>query len=242
VSRLTYRVTGAEQATHDIRILHLEPDTSQRLRFRAGQYVGITFDGYPPRDYSMANRPDEAGLEFHVRDVGEGPSRYAVRRLRVGERVVLEGPMGTAWLRLEHRGPILAVAGGTGLAPVKSIVETALAAGLAQPIHLYFGARSERDVYLEERFTVLSRTCRNLRYVPVLSDPGGPTQRRTGLVHQAVRHDLPDLTGFKAYMAGPPAMVEAAMDAAREAGIGDADIHADPFYADAEQRRRLGLA
>jgi CDP-4-dehydro-6-deoxyglucose reductase/ferredoxin-NAD(P)+ reductase (naphthalene dioxygenase ferredoxin-specific) len=150
--------------------------------------------------------------------------------------------MGSAWLRARHRGPILAVAGGSGLAPIKSIVETALAAGLRQPIHLYFGVRTEADIYLEERFTVLARTYPNLRFVPVVAEPAGATRRRTGLVHRVVMEDLPSLVGFKAYMAGPPPMVEAAIEAARAAGIDGADIHADPFYSDAEQRRRQGLA
>src|SRR5262245_41855617 len=149
---LACRAVELQQATHDILILHLEPPADARFDFRAGQYARLGFANLPMRDYSMANRPDAQLLEFDIRDVGDGASRYAVRRLALGETVTVAGPFGDAHLRADHAGPIIAIAGGSGLAPVKSIVETALHLGHARAIRLYFGVRSERDLYLAGHF------------------------------------------------------------------------------------------
>ena len=237
--RLSCRVVGIEDATHDVRVVRLEIVAGGPFSASAGQYASVTFDAVAPRDYSMANRPDQATLEFHIRRMrDDGASGYVMRRLRLGETVTVEGPYGGAWLRQDHTGPILAVAGGSGLAPIKSIVETALAAGMRQDIRLYFGVRDEADIYLEGHFRALARTHSSLRFVPVLSEPGGPTARRTGRVSDAVAADFADLDGFKAYLAGPPEMVEATVETLVTRGLPREDIHADPFFTEAEKAAR----
>ncbi len=240
-SRLACRVVSLEDATHDVRVVHLEVAGGGHLDFAAGQYAKVSFGQLPPRDYSMANRPDEACLEFHIRRMGDdGASDYATRVLALDDPVVVEAPYGDAWLREDHKGPILAVAGGSGLAPIKSIVETALARGMTQAIHLYFGVRGERDLYLEDRFRALARRHGNLNFVLVLSDPRGPGDRRSGLMRDVLAADFRDLAGFKAYLAGPPVMVEAAVGLLARRGLHAGDIHADPFYSEAEQAVRKG--
>ncbi|MGE0117100.1 MAG: FAD-binding oxidoreductase [Dongiaceae bacterium] len=235
---LACRVVGLEPATHDIRILRLAPPAGERLVFRAGQYVKLGFGALPPRDYSMASRPDEPLLEFHIRDVGDGASRYAVRRLARGETVTVAGPFGDAYLRADHPGPIIAIAGGSGLAPMKSIVEAALHCGLPQDIRLYFGVRSERDLYLLDHFARIAAAHANFRFIPVVAEPTGASPWRTGLVGDAVLADIADFTGYKTYLAGPPPMVEATVAQLRSRGLPAADIHADPFYSEEENRRR----
>lgn len=239
VRRCVCRVEGLEAATRDIRIVRLRVVSGGPFRFRAGQYARVTFGGYPPRDYSMANRPDEEPLEFHVRHAGgHGVSAFVAHGLRRGDRVLVEGPFGAAWLRRSHRGPMLAVAGGSGLAPIKSIVETALAQGRTRPIHLYFAGREDSDIYLEPRFRALARAHPNLRFVPVLSEPRAATNRRVGSLDEVVAADLPDLTGFKAYLAGSPEMVEVVVAKLARLGLPARDIHADPFYSMAEAAAR----
>lgn len=238
--RFGARVAEIEDATHDIRIFRLAPVDGPPLAFRAGQYARLRFADLPPRDYSMANRPGEPLLEFHVRNVGDGASGYVAHRLTCGEIVAVEGPLGDAYLRAEHVGPVIAVAGGSGLAPIKSIVETALSAMRAQPVHCYFGARDERDVYLERRLRGLEAEHARFRFVPVLSEPTGPSARRRGPVGDAVAADFGSLAGAKAYLAGPPAMVESVTAMLRARGLSDDDIHADPFYSEEEHRRRRG--
>ncbi|MFO1153301.1 MAG: FAD-binding oxidoreductase [Rhodospirillales bacterium] len=226
------RVVGLDEATREIRIVRLEIVAEEPFHFAAGQYARVTFGQQRPRDYSMANRPGEPFLEFHVRRSSTaGTSAYVARDLRIGDGVWVEGPFGSSWLRQDHPGPILAVAGGSGLAPIKSIVETAIGSGLREPIHLYFGARNEGDIYLESHFLRLAADCPGLRFVPVLSEPVGPTSRRIGTVVDAVAADFASFAGVKAYLAGPPAMVEAAVHLLRTNGVAAADIHADPFYA-----------
>ncbi len=236
VRRLVCRVRAVDAMTHDIRRIRLEILSGGPFTFSPGQYARLAFAELAPRDYSMANRPDEDVLEFHVRRVpGGAASAYVADRLAPGEEVRVEGPFGSSHLREGHRGPILAIAGGSGLAPIKSIVETALDGGPARPIHLYFGVRAERDLYLEDHFRALSARHPNLDFRPVLSEPGGPTDRRTGLVHEAVARDLADLDGFKAYIAGPPPMVEAATAMLTARGLPRADIHADAFTTAADR-------
>ncbi|MBI1776773.1 MAG: 2Fe-2S iron-sulfur cluster binding domain-containing protein [Proteobacteria bacterium] len=236
VRLLGCRVVDLADLTHDIKRVTLAIETGRPFTFAAGQYASLTFPGQAPRDYSMANRPSEARLDFHIRRmVGGAASRFVTSALQMGDGVGLEGPFGQCYLREAHRGPILALAGGSGLAPIKSIVETALAHGQSQPIHLYFGVRSERDLYLEEHFRRLARDFPNLTVHPVLSEPEPGTLRRTGMLHQAVAADFADLAGAKAYVAGPPVMVEAVAPVLLERGLRSEDLHADPFTTEADK-------
>jgi len=222
--------------THDITRVRLEVLSGGPFRFSAGQYARVSFRGQPPRDYSMANMPTEVLLEFHIRHLAGGlSSRHVAERLALGDEVTVEGPFGTSYWRARHIGPILAIAGGSGLAPIKSIVETALLHGITQPIQLYFGVRDERDLYLEDHFAGLAARHPHLSFVPVLSQPSRPTLRRTGLLHEAVRADHASFAGWKAYLAGPPALVEAASAMLAECHMVPEDIHADAFYTEAEK-------
>ena len=223
-------IATVEDATHDIKLIRVRLDHRGGFTFKAGQYARLFYPGAPTRDYSVASRPDEELVEFHVRRVPEGAASQLIwARAAVGDRIAIEGPLGSAFLREKHSGPILGIAGGSGLAPVKAVAETALAKGMGQPIRIYFGARSERDLYLLDRFAALTERHANLSFVPVLSEHSGPGFR-PGYVSDAVAADLGDLDGWKAYLAGPPAMVEAAGPVLLERGLRAADIHADVFF------------
>lgn len=234
---LSCRVIGVDDATHDIKRLRLGIVAGGPFAFSAGQFASITFDGCPPRDYSMANVPGDPTLEFHVRHgSGGATSAYVRDRLKLGDAVRVEGPFGTSHLRESHRGPIIAVAGGSGLAPIKSIVERALALALPQPIHLYFGVRTLRDLYLGEHFAALAKKHATFDFTAVVGEGPGDGHRR-GLVHEAVAADFASFDGCKAYLAGPPALVEAAAALFEQRGMRRADIHADAFYTAAEMAR-----
>ncbi len=232
-------VVAVDAMTHDIKRVRLAIESGGPFTFAAGQFAALGFGDLPLRDYSMANVPDPAGtgeLEFHIRHVAGGASSaYVAKMLRPGEKVRVQGPHGSSFLREQHTGPILAIAGGSGLAPIKSIVETALGLGMRQPIHLYFGVRDERDLYLEGHFRDLAARHPNLAFGPVLSEPRAATARRTGFVHEAVARDFAGFDGAKAYVAGPPVMVEAASALLASRGMRREDIHADAFYTEAER-------
>ncbi len=238
IRHMTCRVTGLDRATHDIRVVRLAVEAGGPFDFSAGQYAQVAFDGLPARDYSMANRPTEPELEFHIRLTPGGTvSPYVAETLAVGETVKVVGPYGASHWRGNHRGPVLAAAGGSGLAPVKSIVEEALATGAKQDIHLYVGVRAERDVYLEEHFAALAQAHPNLHVTVVLSEPDGPTERRTGFLADAIAEDFDDLDGAKAYLAGPPVMVESVTEKLKMLGVRRQDCHADAFYTEAEKAK-----
>jgi ferredoxin-NAD(P)+ reductase (naphthalene dioxygenase ferredoxin-specific) len=231
---LDCEVMALDDATHDIKRIRLKIVAGGPFDFSAGQFASVTFAGCPPRDYSMANVPGDPILEFHVRrTAGGATSTHVSEKLTVGDHVRVEGPFGPSYLRETHRGPIIAVAGGSGMAPIKSVVERALQLALPQHIYFYFGVRNERDLYLHEHFARLAETHKNLHFIPVLSD-GDNEERRQGLVHEAVAQDFDEFDGCKAYLAGPPVMVEATTRLFEQRGMRRVDIHADAFYTAAE--------
>ena len=220
--------------THDVLRLRFAIESGGPYTFSAGQFAKLQFAFAPdvPRDYSMANTPGEAGLEFHIRVLAGGLSAQIRERLKVGDMVRISGPFGTSYLREQHRGPIIAIAGGTGLAPIRSIVRAALDKGLPGPVHLYIGVREERDVYGEAELRDWEAR-HDLKVQIVLSEAGGGSLpgRRHGFVTDAVRADFADLSGFQAYLAGPPAMVDAATELLREKAMAARNMHADAFYS-----------
>jgi ferredoxin-NAD(P)+ reductase (naphthalene dioxygenase ferredoxin-specific) len=235
------RLVGLKDLTHDIKELRLAIEAGGPYSFSAGQHARLKFGpGIVERNYSMANRPDEDVLEFHVRQVPRGQaSGYVFTSLHLGAEVMVTGPLGNAYLRENHRGPILAVAGGSGLAPIKSIVETALRNDPARQILVYFGVRDERDVYLESRLRELAQRHPGLSVNIVLSQPGRDSARRAGLVSDAVLADMVSFDEFKAYVAGPPPMVEALKEQLEARGMARRDIHADAFYGQGDDAFNL---
>ncbi len=232
---LTTRVVALDAPTHDVRRLQLAIVAGGPFDFSAGQYARLEFARGIARDYSMANAPGEGLLEFHVRLAGGAGSRFVAERLAVGDRVIVEGPRGTSYWRDRHRGPMLLVAGGTGLAPMLSIVRAALGAGRTEPMRLYVGARAEHDVYMEDALAELAARHANFGYEIVLSEPTGTTSRRTGQVTDAVARDYRSFDGVKAYVAGPPPMVAAASALLTARGLPLRDLHADAFVTEAER-------
>jgi CDP-4-dehydro-6-deoxyglucose reductase/ferredoxin-NAD(P)+ reductase (naphthalene dioxygenase ferredoxin-specific) len=227
VRRLAARVVALDRVARAVSRLRVAVE-GQGLVFLAGQYAELSFDGGPARAYSMANPPDDPVLEFHVRHFGGVASSYVAERLRIGARVKLCAPYGTAYLRQPSR-PIVAVAGSTGLAPIRSIVFCALARGHAQPIHVLFGVRDEPDLYGVDELRFQAREHPDFRITPVLSQPEAATGRATGLVHEALARAHASLAGCDIYLAGPPPMVEAARATALALGAEPQAIFADAF-------------
>lgn len=225
-------VAAVEQVTHDIRRLRLR--SAKPLEFSPGQYATLQFTPDHIRPYSMAGLPGDDELEFHVRVVKDGlVSGYVDRELKVGDTVRVSGPLGTSYLRTRHEGPMLCVAGGTGLAPVLSIVRGALESGMQNDIHLYFGVRSRRDIYCTRELERLAERHRNLNVHIVVTEGDGDESMRSGIVTEAVAGDWSSLAGWRAYLCGAPPMVDAASLVARDRGILAEHIYADAFYAKA---------
>jgi ferredoxin-NAD(P)+ reductase (naphthalene dioxygenase ferredoxin-specific) len=225
------RVTGLESLTHDIREVRMSIEAGGPFTFSAGQYAQVEFAPGLSRHYSMANTPEEPELAFQIRRIPGGrTSGFVAERLKMGEGLKVSGPHGVSYLRDGHAGPVLLVAGGSGLAPVESILRTLLARGRGETVRLYFGVRAERDVYHEPRLKDLAARHANFSYQIVLSEPSDAPSRRSGFVHEAVAADIAGFSGHKAYLAGPPPMVEAATAMLLAGGLAQRDIHADAFY------------
>ena len=223
-------VVSMDAPTHDVRRIRLR--ASKPLAFSPGQYVQLQFTPEHVRPYSMAGLHDDGDFEFHVRVVPDGRvSGYVAQSLAVGDSVRVSGPLGCAYLRRRHEGPMLCVAGGTGLAPILSIVRGAIAEGMRNPIHLYFGVRTARDLYGRDQLAMLHREHPNLQ-VHVVLGSGDEPNCRSGLVTDAIASDWQGkaLEGFRAYLCGAPPMVEAATLLVRQLGIPTNHIHAVAFY------------
>jgi ferredoxin-NAD(P)+ reductase (naphthalene dioxygenase ferredoxin-specific) len=179
----------------------------------------------------MAGLAGDGVLEFHVRVLPQGrASGYIAHQLQRGDVVRVSGPLGSAYLRRKHGGPMLCVAGGTGLAPILSILRGAIAAGMPNPIHLYFGVQSHRDVYGLDQLVNLQRCHPALKLNVVVASGGDPCEQRLGPVTDAIQQDLGRLAGWRAYLCGSPPLVEATAQLVRQKGMAPAHIHADAFY------------
>jgi len=236
-----------EKLTHDIAAVQIT--LPEAMDYTAGQFAAVAFPGFPARDYSFASPPDNpALLEFHIRRMGDdGVSAFVFDQLANGEPVAVQGPMGYAFLREAETGPIFAVAGGSGLAPIRAILQSALAkTDMAdRPVRLWFGARTVADIYLEDELKALASQHSNFSYEIVLSEPEVSSARRAGFVTEAFKADLETLgadplDGARAYLAGPPPMVEAGIEIFKAAGLDQPRIHADAFYTEAEKAALTG--
>ena len=222
-------VTAIEEATHDIRRIRVK--LAKPIEFSPGQYATVQFTPEHIRPYSMAGLHDDGEWEFQIRRVPDGRvTAYVFEELKVGAALRISGPLGTAYLRQKHTGPMLCVGGGTGLAPVLSIVRGALAAGMTNPIHLYFGVRSAEDVYDAERLQALAAAHPNVKVHIVVATGAAGAGQRSGLVTDAIEKDLGALAGWRAYLCGAPAMVDALNLLVTRMGVEPGHVHADAFY------------
>jgi len=232
--RLTVEVVDKRPLAPDVTGLVLSPVPGQKaLNWLPGQYLDVLLEDGKRRPFSIAGGPKEDGrIELHVRHVaGGGFTSWVHEGLAIGARLHVEGPLGTFVPREDSERPMVFMAGGTGFAPVKAIVEHFLALPTRRPMALYWGARSAGDLYLRELAQRWARETPHLAFHPVLSDPeqAAAAGMRAGLVHEAVLEDQPDLSGHEVYMSGPPAMIDAGRQMFAEAGLPDERLYFDSF-------------
>jgi CDP-4-dehydro-6-deoxyglucose reductase len=233
IRTLPCRVEKIEKPASDVAILYLKLPTGERLQFLAGQYIDILLKEGKRRSFSLANAPhDDQFLQLHVRKTPGGAfSIFVFDQMK--ERAILrfEGPLGTFFLREDEDKPIVFVAGGTGFAPIKAIIEHAFHHGLDRPMVLYWGVRARQDLYLADLPRQWQRDHPHFTFIPVLSDPlpDDAWQGRTGFVHQAVLDDFESLAGYQVYACGAPAMT----DIARRTFVEEKGLPEDEFYCDA---------
>lgn len=233
IKTMPCRVHKMEKISHDVMILHLKLPANERLQFLAGQYVDILLKDGKRRSFSLANAPhDDDFLQLHIRHIPGGIFTDQVFNT-MQEKAILrfEGPHGSFFLREDSSKPIIFVAGGTGFAPIKGILEHAFQAHSKREMVLYWGARSLRDLYMPHLAGQWQQAHPNFTFIPVLSEPLPEDNwpGRTGLVHQAVLDDFSDLSGYQVYACGAPQMVDAGKQAFIARGLPDEEFFADAF-------------
>jgi CDP-4-dehydro-6-deoxyglucose reductase len=218
----------------DVIGLHLQPVApDQRLLWLPGQYLDVLLDEGRRRPFSIANHPQPDGtIELHVRHVaGGGFTSWVADTLKVGDTLRIEGPLGTFVPREDSERPMIFMAGGTGFAPVKAIVEHFLSLGTRRPMRVYWGARSAADLYLRGLAESWAAKAHDLAFHAVISDPEQAASHgtRLGLVHEAVLEDQPDLAAWDVYMSGPPAMIDAGRKLFVNANLPEDRLYYDSF-------------
>ncbi|PWQ96899.1 CDP-6-deoxy-delta-3,4-glucoseen reductase [Leucothrix pacifica] len=232
VKTLPAQVISVKKLAPDVMELRLALPASERLMFRAGQYLDFLLRNRKRRAFSIANAPvNDEFLELHIRLVPGGEFTQMVFDIfQLKTLVRLEAPLGDFYVREESNRPIIMIAGGTGFAPIKSMIEQLQAEEDTRPIHLYWGARAKVDLYLH---ALAQRWAQGERfdYTPVLSQAAEEDdwQGQQGYVHEVVAKDYPDLSGFDVYMAGPPQMIVAATQRFRAQGLPQMQLFADAF-------------
>jgi CDP-4-dehydro-6-deoxyglucose reductase len=213
VKSLPARIERLQRLAPDVMAVFLRLPAREEFHFVAGQYLDIMLPQNRRRSFSIANAPGEGEmLELHVRRVSSGEFTQQIFS-GAAEKTLLriEGPLGQFWFRRESPRPALLIGGGTGYAPLRSMLKDLLARGDRRPLHFYWGAQTPADLYEDEQVRAWCVQYANFSYTPVLSNvaPDAAWSGRRGWVHEAVLEDYPDIAAFDVYTAGPPAMVEA---------------------------------
>lgn len=226
-------VQKARKLTHDITALTIQLD--EPMAFAAGQYALLSVPGLidEARSYSFANVPAAKGnqeIEFFIRQVPGGEmSSWAQQDNITGAKVSVEGPYGDFYLR-EGDSPLICIAGGSGLAPIKSLLEDALNFKCSRDVVFLFGARTQKDLYcLDDIRRLETEWAGKLTFVPVLNEEPEDSdwQGKRGLVTEFIRDYL--VAGAQAYMCGPPPMLDAAEVELLNLGVSDDRIFSDKF-------------
>ena len=231
IRTLPAKVARTKKLADDVMGLWLKLPDEERLQYLAGQYIDILLQDGRKRAFSLANPPHEdALLELHIRHIRGGEfTDWVFEELEPKAILRIEGPKGGFYLREDSDAPALLLATGTGFAPVKAIVEHAIAEGLTRPLHIYWGGRTREELYLDALARGWAQSQPNITYTPVLSRPDGAWPGRTGHVQEAVLKDFDDLNGYEVYACGLPRMVYDA----REALVSRRGLDPERYYSDA---------
>jgi Na+-transporting NADH:ubiquinone oxidoreductase subunit F len=232
------RVVSIRDLTYDIKELTLSLQDSLELDFRAGGYIQFVVPAYELtadpvyRAYSISSAPSQKKtIELEVRLVPNGIcTTYVFQHLKPGDGVTVNGPYGDFYLRDSER-EIIFVAGGSGMAPVKSILMDMVDREIRRKATYFFGARSVRDLFLVEEMRALEDKLPGFRFVPALSnpDPEDRWQGERGLITEVLNRHFPRLDHHEAYLCGSPGMIDASIRVLKSKGLPEELIFYDKF-------------
>jgi CDP-4-dehydro-6-deoxyglucose reductase len=234
VRMLPARVLEKTLLAENVVRLRLKLPEAQRLQFLAGQYIDALLSGGKRRAFSIASCPSlENEIELHIRHVDGGDfTSYVFDELQERDILRFEGPLGNFFVRNDQpERPMIMMGGGTGFAPLKSMIENLIADGDQREIHLYWGANSAAELYMDELPRRWAAEFENIHYRRAITGKNSSTELASfsGFVHAAVIEDHPDLSDFDVYMSGPPAMIDTAKRVFSEHGLPEGRLFYDSF-------------
>lgn len=239
------RVSRIETLTPTIKGIWIRLDEGEALDFQAGQYINLQLPGeLGVRAFSLASPPSSGNeIELNIRLVpGGAGTAWIHNELKVNDAISLSGPYGRFYVHKSAATPSLFMAGGSGLSSPRAMLRDLLEEGSDQPIALVYGARNQQELYYHQEFLDLAAAHPQFTYLPALSDePAGSNwQGFRGFVHEAAKEKFGnDFRGHKAYLCGPPIMIEACITTLMQGRLFERDIYTEKFFsaADAQQIR-----
>lgn len=228
--RYTAAVQAVEHLGRDVVHLTLDLSGADELVYLPGQYLNVLLGDGNKRSFSMASAQKGGTVDLHIRRVRDGHfTAGQLTRLRPGDLLDVELPHGIFCCRKEDFRPLVMLATGTGLAPIKSILESLMDDPDCPPVSLYWGMRSEEDLYMHDEILSWSERLCDFQYVPVLSRPGPKWSGRQGYVQDAALEDIGDFSEHAIYMCGSPSMIAGARRLFIDNGANPGFIYADAF-------------
>tara|TARA_X000000950_G_scaffold279299_1_gene371758 strand:- start:40113 stop:41174 length:1062 start_codon:yes stop_codon:yes gene_type:complete len=238
-------VSKIESLTPTIKGVWLKLEDGEAFDFQAGQYVNLHLpDDIGSRAFSVASVPTSGNeIELNIRVVpGGAATTYVHENLTVGDEIKFTGPYGRFFVKKSADMPVIFFAGGSGLSSPRSMILDLIEEGFDKPITLVYGQRTRDELYYHDEFLELAERLPNFTYVPALSDEaeGSDWEGARGFVHEAAKdHFDNDFRDHKAYLCGPPAMIEACISTLMQGRLFERDIYTEKFIsaADAQQVR-----
>ncbi|MBU8920519.1 MAG: 2Fe-2S iron-sulfur cluster binding domain-containing protein [Bacteroidales bacterium] len=226
-------IVSTELVTSDIRKIRFQITGDETIKFRPGQYVQIKLDNDGTTDYraySIASNPDDDNhIELNVKLIPEGLGSEYMHSLKEGDPVFFSGPYGDFFLDADSGRRIICVAGGVGLAPIKSIVEYWKSHAMDREIEIYYGCRTRKDLYYHDVFEKMETENPNFHYYPALSEEDPEWKGARGFIHSLMEKHLGEGEHSEAYLCGPPIMIEAVMEVLKEKGVPEERVLFDKF-------------
>ena len=233
---MSLEVVAVQALCPGVRELRLRGPQLAQTTYLPGQYLNILLSDGRTRSFSMAGATAvEAEVRLFIREIEGGQfTQRILPSLEPAQVVQVEMPLGTFYYRERDWRPMVFIATGTGIAPIRAILESLLDNEDCPPIHLYWGMRTEADLYLQAELEAWAPRLSDFEFTPVLSLPHVDWQGRVGYVQDAVATDYPDASEHAFYLCGAPAMIEDAISKLKMAGANPDFIYADAFTFQSE--------
>lgn len=220
-------VTEITHICQDITSFRAKIENGQKPNFKAGQYAFVQMHDFEGKPFSIACAPNQDTFEFHIRNSGHGVSSYVTHDLKLGEQIQITAPFGDNYLRHLDK-PVLCIAGGLGITPMKSIIDHALAQRTSTPLYIFYCAKSEDELYLKNHFTEQSAKHANLHFFGICDTD--ETAEKMTLSAILTKH-VENLHDCQAYIAGPFGLVEDIANFLLDQGLPLDEMHSDAFQA-----------